>query len=93
MEAFVYDDSGNPLGTSFMDYLLPTITEAPHIVAIASDTTVTSTNLLGVKGAGEGGVTGVAAAIASAIENAVGRPGLVTTLPIKAETLINHSRP
>jgi CO/xanthine dehydrogenase Mo-binding subunit len=91
MEAFVYDDFGNPLGASFMDYLLPTAAEAPLIVAIASDVTVTSTNPLGTKGAGEGGVTGVAAAIASAVDHAMGRPGIVTALPISPEVLISRS--
>ncbi len=31
LEDFVYDDDGNPLTTTFMDYLLPTTTEVPDI--------------------------------------------------------------
>jgi carbon-monoxide dehydrogenase large subunit len=92
LEAFVYDDFGNPLGTSFMDYLLPTMAETPEMFPIASETTVTTTNPLGIKGAGEGGVPGVAAAIACAVEQAVGRSGVVTSLPIRPENLIQRSR-
>jgi CO/xanthine dehydrogenase Mo-binding subunit len=36
---------------------------------------------LGIKSVGEGGITGVGAAIASAIDNAIGLPGGVTKLP------------
>jgi carbon-monoxide dehydrogenase large subunit len=39
-------------------------------------------NGLGVKGAGEAGVNAVGAAIASAIDDALGRPGAVTQLPV-----------
>lgn len=87
LESFEYDELGNPLGTSFMDYLLPTMAETPEMLAIASETTVTKTNPLGIKGAGEGGVTGVAAAIASAVDHALSRPGAVTSLPVKADRL------
>ena len=38
-------------------------------------------NPLGLKGAGEGGVNAVGAAIAAAIDSAIGRPGAVTRLP------------
>jgi CO/xanthine dehydrogenase Mo-binding subunit len=92
LEAFVYDESGNPLGTSFMDYLLPTMAEAPEMFPIASETTVTATNPLGTKGAGEGGIPGVAAAIASAVEQAIGRTGVVTSLPIRPEILVSGAR-
>jgi len=39
-------------------------------------------NALGLKGAGEGGVNAVGAAIASAIDDAIGHPGAVTCLPV-----------
>lgn len=82
-EAFVYDDDGNPLATSFMDYLMPTAMEAPEMTTIILEDHPTDTNPLGVKGAGEGGVTGVAAAIASAIDDALGVPGTVRNLPFE----------
>ena len=87
-EEFAYDDDGNPQSASFMDYLLPTLSETPVMETIIGETAPTATNPLGTKGAGEGGVPGVAAAIATAIEQALGQPGLVTTVPILPETLV-----
>jgi CO/xanthine dehydrogenase Mo-binding subunit len=42
----------------------------------------TDLNPLGIKGAGESGITGVGAAIASAVDAAIGIPGAITALPI-----------
>ena len=44
-------------------------------------------NPLGIKGAGESGITGVGAAIASAIDDAIGMPGAVTQLPVTPQRL------
>jgi aerobic carbon-monoxide dehydrogenase large subunit len=44
-------------------------------------------NALGLKGAGEGGINPVGAAIASAIDDALGRPGSVTQLPVTPQRL------
>ena len=87
-EQFVYDLNGNPMSTSFMDYLLPTLAETPEIETIVGETAPTRTNPLGIKGAGEGGLPGLAAAVATAIEQALGRPGLVTEVPIRPEDLL-----
>ena len=38
-------------------------------------------NPLGIKSVGEGGITGVGAALAAAIDDAIGMPGAVTELP------------
>ena len=89
LESFVYDEYGNPLATSFMDYMMPTMAETPKLLALPSEMSTTETNPLGIKGAGEGGVPGVAAAIASAVDDALGRPGAVKSLPIKPETLLS----
>lgn len=87
-EEFAYDDDGNPLATSFMDYLMPTAAEAPSIVAVPSELSPTKTNPLGIKGAGEGGVPGVAAAIASALDHALGIPGAVKAVPIRPDVVL-----
>lgn len=89
-EQFVYDSDGNPMSTSFMDYLLPTLAETPEMETIVDETAPTRTNPLGTKGAGEGGLPGVAAAIASAVEQALQRPGLVTDVPIIPEKLVRQ---
>jgi CO/xanthine dehydrogenase Mo-binding subunit len=44
-------------------------------------------NPLGIKGAGESGITGVGAAIASAIDAAIEKPGAVTQLPVTPQRL------
>jgi CO/xanthine dehydrogenase Mo-binding subunit len=86
-EHLPYGEDGTPLATSFMDYLVPTSIEAPVMTILASEEDPAGTNPLGVKGAGESGVTGVASAVASAVEAAVGRAGLVRSLPITPERL------
>jgi CO/xanthine dehydrogenase Mo-binding subunit len=47
----------------------------------------TPLNPLGIKGAGESGITGVGAAIASAIDDAIGIPGAVRELPVTPQRL------
>jgi carbon-monoxide dehydrogenase large subunit len=87
LEEFVYDDSGQPLSVTFADYLMPTLGEIPSIEVIVTEDAPTPLNPLGVKGAGEAGITAVGAAIAAAIDDALGRPGTVRQLPITANRL------
>ena len=44
-------------------------------------------NPLGIKSVGEGGINGVGAAIAGAIDDAIGRPGAVTRLPVTPQRM------
>lgn len=92
-EQFAYDGDGNPLCGSFMDYLLPTLAETPTMTALIGEQDPTTTNPLGIKGAGEGGVPGVAAAIATATEHALGRPGLACRLPLTPERVLAPPSP
>ena len=82
LEEFVYDAKGQPLAASFVDYLLPTIAEMPPIETLLFEDAPSPLNPLGVKGAGEAGINGMGAAIAAAVEDAIGRPGAITRLPI-----------
>jgi carbon-monoxide dehydrogenase large subunit len=82
LEEFVYDEAGQPLATSFADYLMPTCHEVPPVDVLLREDAPSPKNPLGVKGAGEGGITAVGAAVASAIDDALGRPGLIKRLPI-----------
>jgi aerobic carbon-monoxide dehydrogenase large subunit len=86
-EEFVFDDYGQPSTSSFMDYLLPTCVEVPPIEILLSEDAPSPLNPLGVKGAGEGGTTGVGAAIAAAIDDALGRPGAITKIPATPERI------
>jgi carbon-monoxide dehydrogenase large subunit len=81
-EEFVYDAHGQPLAASFVDYLLPTAAEMPPIEALILEDAPSPLNPLGVKGAGEAGINGMGAAIAGAVDDAIGIPGAITRLPI-----------
>ena len=87
LELFAYDSDGQPLATSFMDYLMPTVAEQPPVEVLLSEDAPSPLNPLGLKGAGEGGTTACGAAIAAAIDDAIGRPGAVTSLPATPEVV------
>ena len=86
-EEFVYDEAGQPLAASFADYLIPTCAELPEIEMFLREDAPSPLNPLGVKGAGEGGLTASGAAIASAVDDALASPGLITRLPIAPSRL------
>jgi CO/xanthine dehydrogenase Mo-binding subunit len=81
-EEFLYDEAGEPLSVTFADYLMPTAREVPPSTVLLTEDAPSPLNPLGLKGAGEGGTNPVGAVIASAIDDALGRPGTVTQLPI-----------
>ncbi len=81
-EEFVYDDNGAPLSTTFADYHMLTAHEVPPVEVLLTEDAPSPLNPLGLKGAGEGGVNAVGATIASAIDDALGRPGAITQLPV-----------
>jgi len=87
LEEFLYDESGEPLSVSFADYLMPTLSEIPELSILVTEDAPSPLNPLGLKGAGEGGANPVGAAIASAIDDALGRPGAVTRLPVSPQRL------
>jgi carbon-monoxide dehydrogenase large subunit/6-hydroxypseudooxynicotine dehydrogenase subunit gamma len=81
-EEFVYDDRGQPLALSLADYVMPGAMEMPPIDILLSEDAPSTQNPLGIKGAGESGISPVGALIASAIDDALGTPGAVTELPV-----------
>ncbi len=87
MEEFTYNERGDPLAVTFADYLLPTVRETPDLEIILREDYPTPLNPLGIKGAGESGVNAVGAAIASAIDDAIGIPGAITQLPVTPQRL------
>ena len=82
LEEFLYDENGEPLSVTFADYLMPTVREVPEVSILVTEDAPSPLNPLGLKGAGEGGANPVGAAIASAIDDALGMPGAVTQLPV-----------
>jgi len=82
LEEFVYDPNGAPLSTTLADYLMPTAHDVPDVEFLLTEDAPSPTNPLGIKGAGEGGISPVGATIASAIDDAIGVAGAVTQLPV-----------
>ena len=70
LEEMVYDEQGQLLTGTFMDYLVPTSMELPPIETVHLEYP-SPRNPLGVKGIGEGGAISPPAAIANAVEDAL----------------------
>lgn len=85
-ERMVYDEHGQLLNASFMDFLMPYATEVPRIETEHLETPSTL-NPLGVKGAGEAGVIPGMALLASAVEDAEGFR--ITRMPISPNELFD----
>jgi aerobic carbon-monoxide dehydrogenase large subunit len=81
-EEFTYSDTGDPLAVTLADYLLPAATDVPPIEVLITQDAPSPFNPLGLKGAGEGGINGVGAAVAGAVDDALGNRGDMTFLPI-----------
>ena len=86
-EEFLYDARGQPLCVNFADYVMPSAREIPPIAVLITEDAPSPLNPLGVKGAGEGGANAAGAAVAAAIDDALGRPGAVTELPVTPQRL------
>jgi carbon-monoxide dehydrogenase large subunit len=72
-EHIVYDADGNPLTTTFMDYLVPTAAEIPDVELGHLETP--APNPGGYKGVGEGGAIGAPAAVCNAVADALALVG------------------
>ncbi len=72
LEQAVYDDSGQLLTGSYMDYCLPRADDVPSFTVSFAPGSPSGSNSLGVKGCGEAGAIGAPAAVINAIRDAVG---------------------
>jgi len=85
-----YDENGQMMSASFMDYLCPTASEAPEMVIDHFDTRSPFT-ALGVKGCGENSAMSAPAAIASAVDDALATfKTLISELPITPPAIWRH---
>jgi carbon-monoxide dehydrogenase large subunit len=88
-ELMGYDDNAQPITTTLAEYLLPTSTEVPHIETLYRET-VSPANPLGVKGVGEAGTIPAAAAIISAVEDALSPFSIrISNTPLTPEMLFD----
>jgi aerobic carbon-monoxide dehydrogenase large subunit len=76
LEHFIYDEGGQLLTGSFMDYLLPGASDFPNIHVVALEEKPSPNNPLGAKGAGEGGIIPVAGVVANAVAAALAPLGV-----------------
>ncbi|MDC0033429.1 xanthine dehydrogenase family protein molybdopterin-binding subunit [Alphaproteobacteria bacterium] len=88
LDHMVYDEDGQLLTTNLADYLLPVSTGLPEITSIMLETHPSSSNPMGFKGVGEGGITSVAGAVGNAVALALKRFDLqITDLPLSPARL------
>jgi carbon-monoxide dehydrogenase large subunit len=86
-EKLAFDENGQLLNGSFMDYLLPTSLDVPDI-NVAHKETPSPLNPLGTKGAGEAGAIPVGPLFAQALEDALGIKGLeILEIPLSPNRL------
>jgi carbon-monoxide dehydrogenase large subunit len=86
-EQLVYDENGQLMNASFMDFLLPTALDVPR-VEVGHEETPSPLNPLGTKGAGEAGAIPVGPLFAQAVEDALAIPGFeIREIPLKPSRL------
>jgi aerobic carbon-monoxide dehydrogenase large subunit len=85
-EQLVWDENGQLLNASFMDYLLPTALDVPA-VEMAHTVTPSPLNPLGTKGVGEAGAIPTAAAFAQAVEDALEGTIEILDIPLSPNAL------
>ncbi len=91
-EDFAYDENGQPLTTTFMDYLIPGVMEVPAMDVIHVETPPPA-SVSGFKGMAEGGTIGSTAAIANAVADALSSLGVeVRELPLTPDRVLGMIR-
>jgi carbon-monoxide dehydrogenase large subunit len=86
-EDLAYDDDGNPVATTFMDYLVPSAAEVPSLEFGHIETP--SAGPGGYKGVGEGGAIGAPPAVVNAVADALSPFGVkVTRLPVSPARIV-----
>lgn len=87
LEHLVWDEDGNPLATTFVDYLLPTTTDVPIIEYGHVETPAPGPG--GYKGVGEGGAIGAPPAVVNAVADALAPFGVtITRLPLSPAAIV-----
>lgn len=88
----MYDEAGQLLTGSLVDYLVPTASELPAVEVYHIETP-SPTTLGGFRGMGEGGTIGAPAALANAVSDALAPLGIeINELPITPQRLFELMR-
>lgn len=85
-EQLIFDENGQLLTGTFMDYLLPTSMEVPSVTT-GHTVTESPLNPLGIKGAGEAGAIPVGPLFAQAVEDALGNTFEILEIPLSPKRL------
>jgi aerobic carbon-monoxide dehydrogenase large subunit len=88
LEELVYDTEGQLQTGTLADYLLPAVHDAPVITTLVLEEVRSPGNPLGVKGVGEVGPSGVAAAVGNAVARALRLDHAIASLPITPERVL-----
>ncbi|MDF1585014.1 xanthine dehydrogenase family protein molybdopterin-binding subunit [Marinimicrococcus flavescens] len=92
LEGAVYDESGQLLTGSYMDYTMPRADDVPSFEVVTAAGTASHANSLGVKGCGEAGAIGAPAAVINAITNAIGRRVEMPATPEKVWRALQNTQ-
>ena len=88
LEELAYNEDGQLLTTTLLDYPLPSSMEIPPVESIITEYSPSPLNPLGVKGAGEGGIVACGAALANAVSHALSSLGIqIKELPLSPDRL------
>ncbi len=88
LEELAYNEDGQLLTTTLLDYPLPSATEIPPVESIITEYSPSPLNPLGVKGAGEGGIVASGAALANAVSHALSSLGIqIKDLPLSPDRI------
>jgi carbon-monoxide dehydrogenase large subunit len=94
MEAVSYDDNGQPITGSFMDYAMPRASDIPTM-AVGDHPSPTTSNPLGTKGCGEAGCAGSLSTVVNAVIDALSEVGVdhidMPLTPERVWRAIHHS--
>jgi aerobic carbon-monoxide dehydrogenase large subunit len=90
-EEAIYDDDGQVLTGTLMDYFVPRVSDVPHI-EIDHIVIPTSENVLGIKSVGESGPNSPPAAIAAAVEDALDGAVRISKLPVSMHAILEAVR-
>jgi carbon-monoxide dehydrogenase large subunit len=90
-EQLMYDENGQLMNASFMDYLIPQATDMPEEVLLGHNSSPSPLNPLGIKGVGEAGAIPTPACFVQAIENAFEEDNLeIMEAPLSPSKLFHY---
>lgn len=88
LEELAYNEDGQLLTTTLLDYPLPSSMEIPPVESVITEYSPSPLNPLGVKGAGEGGIVACGAALANAVSHALSSLGIqIRDLPLSPDRI------